>query len=511
MTDTAGSGAGGGLEALYARAEDALRAGDLAKAETLYRMVLARAGDDAPPGHVAMATARLAQVHAQQGRHDEAAPLFEQAIDLIRQAGDPAAESVATYNFAAMRYQQGRVADAVALMERVVSLDEAIGHPDLESDRATLARYRAALAQPGPDLLDPLPPPDAAAIDVIAAFINAPDWEASRAVLEAHPELMEPHFDRQMRGLIEAARLQNPELARHLIMHRELLERAREQGIDAAFEAATRPPDEALVNALLDFLRGEDWPASRRVLEAHPMLLSEEAHRLLEELIQEAVTGGDSELAYHLSVHLDLLRTAAEVGYEEAFRRLDIPPDEGLAYLIAEMMGADDLSAVRAVLETHPELLSDDADNTFDALIQAALALGDRGRAQKLIEYRDLVRVARRSGIEPTFNAVEAQQDTDEVVLDIVVVGVVAHNTIAVLTAQPDKRDDWLDTVNQLRAEALEMGDTGMAGLLDAVERLLHGEPFEGIQPALEEVYAAGWEQIGAGLRQFRAAGDGAG
>ncbi|GAB4480834.1 MAG: hypothetical protein Kow00124_27950 [Anaerolineae bacterium] len=502
MTDTAGSGSGGGLEALYARAEDALRAGDLAKAETLYRLFLARAGDDTPPGYVAMATARLAQVHAQQGRYDEAAPLFAQAIDLMQQAGDSAAESVATYNFAAMRHQQGRIADAVALMERVVSLDEAIGHPDLESDRATLTRYRADLE---------LPPPDTEAINLIAAFINAPNWDASRRVLEAHPELLEPHFDRQIRGLIEAARIQNPELARHLIRHRELLEHAREQGIDAAFEAVTRPPDEALVNALLDFLRGEDWPASRRVLEANPMLLSEEAHRLLEGLIQEAVQGGDSELAYHLSVHLDLLRTAAEVGYEEAFRRLEIPPDENLARLIAEMIGAGELSEVRAMLETHPELLSDEADNTFDALIQAALALADRDRAQKLIEYRDLVRVARRSGIEPTLNALEAQQESDEAVLDIVVVGVVAHNTIAVLTLQPDKLDDWLATVTQIRAEALEMGDASMVGLLDAVERLLRGEPFEAIQPALGEVYAAGWDQIGEGLRKFRTGGDGAG
>jgi len=495
-----------GAEALLERAEDALHRDSLPEAEALLRLLISRAAA-ADPLLIARARGRLAQVYAARGDAAGAAPLFEEALAAQRAAGDQLNEAVTLYNMAAMRAQEGDFRAAMVLMEQVIALEERSGHPDLESDRAVLEDYRARLAggacaAPAPAQAVPTPPPDDHLIALIGQFLNAPDWEASRRVLEQTPDLLKPEVDLQMQGLIEAAALQNNDvLAHHLIQHRTLLRYVREEGIEAAFARLVAVPDEVLQSALMAFVGAGTWQESRRVLEGHPLLLSQEAQGLLERLARAALDQGDQETAYRLSLHLDLLRSAIELGYDAAFERIQHPPDEALAASIAAFVSAGDWPAARAYLDAHPELLTPEADNTFDALIQAALAVSDGARANLLILHRDLLRTVRQAGPDEAFRMVGGE---DAPVGGAVVVNVVAHNTAAVLTAVPEKRGEWLAGVRELREEARQREDTGMIALLDAIERLLEGAAYASIRPALQGAYAAAWAQIGERLRSVQ-------
>ena len=75
---------------------------------------------------------------------------------------------------------------------------------------------------------------------------------------------------------------------------------------------------------------------------------------------------------------------------------------------------------------------------------------------------------------------------------------------VAVMTDVPDKREEWLGTVQQLLGQAREHKDTPMIALLEAVVRLLMGDPVEEIEPELEGPHAAAWARIVEGVRGGR-------
>jgi hypothetical protein len=85
-----------------------------------------------------------------------------------------------------------------------------------------------------------------ALLQAIVEFVNTKDWEASQRVLEAHPELLSPEADAAFEGFIQAAEERNePEIVRHLTMHRDLLRACRESGVEEAFRRVAGSPDEA--------------------------------------------------------------------------------------------------------------------------------------------------------------------------------------------------------------------------------------------------------------------------
>ncbi len=512
MTDQPAAPAGPprDLPGLFKAADEALKRSEAARAETLYRLFLARANpvDDAHP--VALAKGRLAQINGMRGEYLAAEPLFREAIDLLHRLGQRADEAITRYNLAAMLVQIERVPEAVELMEQVVQIDEEISHPDLHSDRATLESYRARLGGDGPPgepafSLNPTPPPQDDLLNLIVTFVNTENWDAARAFVEANMRLLDPAVDHQFEGLIGAAQAQgNLEMAHHLQIHRSLISIAQSEGIEAAFQTMMAGPDEAVIAALKGFVNAEDWDASRKVLERNPLLLSSQAETTLQGYIQAALAEGQEDLAYHLSIHLDVLQSAKEVGYDEAFRRIDTPPDEDIARQIAEMLNQPDMAARQTYLTAHPDLISPEADNTFEALVQAALAIGENNRATQITALRDIVRAARATSVEEAFSrAVPVPSDAadEEPVDSMVVVSVVAHNTIAVMTQRPDQRDDWLTNLQALRDEARGLGDVQMVALLDGIERLLNGDNPKFIDvAALTAEYRAAWDQIVAAL-----------
>jgi tetratricopeptide (TPR) repeat protein len=92
-------------------------------------------------------------------------------------------------------------------------------------------------------------------------------------------------------------------------------------------EAALR----ALTQTLEEFIGARTWDESRRILEAHPELLTDEADALLGQRIAAAQAQGDEEARRILEEHRVLLRRCREVGIERAFAELGggppIPPE----------------------------------------------------------------------------------------------------------------------------------------------------------------------------------------
>ncbi|HOA23981.1 MAG TPA: hypothetical protein PKI52_08220, partial [Aggregatilineales bacterium] len=73
---------------------------------------------------------------------------------------------------------------------------------------------------------------------------------------------------------------------------------------------------------------------------------------------------------------------------------------------------------------------------------------------------------------------------------------VIARNTIIVLTAAPEQKEDWLTSVQELHEAANSLGEAEMAALLDAIRRVLEGEPPEKVEPNVTGDYRWAWKRI---------------
>lgn len=258
--------------------------------------------------------------------------------------------------------------------------------------------------------------------------------------------------------------------------------------------------DQSLLDMILEFVNAEDWGETRRVLNQHPMLLSEDAMAALEALIRSYLAQDNLRLAYHLAIHRDLLRLARELGYDRAFELVSSPPSEEMVRIIAKFIQAENWTASREVLDRYPELLSHEANAAFQALIQAALEAGDQGRLNSLVSHHELLRAAQELGVDEAFHRAEAAAEGDETA-DLMMLSVIGHNTIAVMLGEREKRGDWLKSVRQLHREARAEGDEALAGLLSAVMKLLNGKPAAEIEPeGLDAPHRAVWVQIVSAL-----------
>jgi hypothetical protein len=181
------------------------------------------------------------------------------------------------------------------------------------------------------------------------------------------------------RDLLPAALSDDPEAAM-----RELAERARaemerlRQDDPEAYgkleqQAAKALEPAPLAQVLFEFIQAGTWDESRRIVEAHPELLTDEADALLGKLLDSAQQRNDESALRLSEEHHTLLRRCCEVGVQEAFaektRRPDIPEKlrpfmEALASLpgeqrnaLADLMGGvHSPEELEAAINTRPEL-----------------------------------------------------------------------------------------------------------------------------------------------------------
>jgi len=161
-------------------------------------------------------------------------------------------------------------------------------------------------------------------------FINADTWAETRRIVEAHPELLTDAADALLGRLVDAAREEGDEEAVRLLEeHRALLRRCREVGVERAF--AERGGATELIEVLQAFLTADTWAESRRIVEAHPELLTDAADALLGRMVDAAREKGDERAVRLFEEHRALLRRCREAGVEQAFAErggaTQIPPE----------------------------------------------------------------------------------------------------------------------------------------------------------------------------------------
>ncbi|MGF1504445.1 MAG: hypothetical protein ACFB51_04820, partial [Anaerolineae bacterium] len=150
-------------------------------------------------------------------------------------------------------------------------------------------------------------PADAQLLQTIADFVNAANWEESRAILDAHPELLGPQASATFEALIRTAENTNDtKRAQLLTAHRDLLIRVNAVGADEAFAEIEQPFDPELLETIAQFVYAGSTEASRSVLDAHPELLDAQTDAIIDRLLDDAQREGDSELAVLLPIHRDL-------------------------------------------------------------------------------------------------------------------------------------------------------------------------------------------------------------
>lgn len=258
------------------------------------------------------------------------------------------------------------------------------------------------------------------------------------------------------------------------------------------------PAEDDLLQTLMSFVNSPDWASARAVLDAHPELLDTQADRTLSTLLMSTETSGNVEAAAILAMHLEVLRLAARVGPEEAFRQ-------------AEAAGAaqDDLLGVIAnntlAVMTQLSAKLPDWQATVEEIAADARAEGDEPLARLLGSVRDLLTgdspqtpdlppgspyLAAWEAIvgglvEYARNA--AQQD---------MFAVIAHNVRQALAGGEPGPAYWATYFGNVRRMADDLGDPALAALSAALVRLLESGSAAGIEPELEGAHGACWQAI---------------
>jgi hypothetical protein len=232
---------------------------------------------------------------------------------------------------------------------------------------------------------------------VLAEFAAIRDPARARSVLERHPALLgataEAALDYQLGILREAGG--DPGLVALVAERRTLLRRCRELGIAAAFAEAERESAAGpsagvreLGEAIMRFVRAESWTASRRVLDAHPMLLTERADAAMDAMIEGARHARAEDAVQILRRHQQILRRCVLIGVAATFAELQEPAqdeDPPLTDLVRLFVRAPSRSAAEHLLGRWPQLVCEDAV----ALVAAVADVADREGA---LAVRDVVR-----------------------------------------------------------------------------------------------------------------------
>ncbi len=169
-------------------------------------------------------------------------------------------------------------------------------------------------------------------------LLRAETLYAKQRLVEGNPLLLRREADFSLAALVVQYE-ENPALHRSLEMHRRLLQRCREIGVQEAFLELRRQMDagaertlggealEALIDTIGEFVTAENWTESRRWLDEHPELISPEADAVFDELIRTYERRNQLVVTRQLMIHRDLLRACREIGIDEAFERMLNPPD----------------------------------------------------------------------------------------------------------------------------------------------------------------------------------------
>ncbi|MGH8905286.1 MAG: hypothetical protein ACRD0K_01915 [Egibacteraceae bacterium] len=220
---------------------------------------------------------------------------------------------------------------------------------------------------------------------------------------------MSAHAVDTLKRLVEESRGQVPEdIAEELQARLDLLSRCVGSGMATAFEEdRSANPREAL-ELLFELMDRPllEWP---RMLREHPELLGDDAERALDDLIATARADGKASVAAKLEELGTFLRQYRERwapsprGEEPAEQDREVSP---LASAVSQFLRADSPQASQRVIEEHPELLTEAADQILRYLEAETEQHEDAAGAATLKAQRQLLRLCREVGIARAFEEI---------------------------------------------------------------------------------------------------------
>jgi len=258
-----------------------------------------------------------------------------------------------------------------------------------------------------------------------------------------------------------------------------------------------------LAEAMEQFVNSEDWDEARRIVEANPELLSDQALQLLSENIADYRTTRRDDVAEYLEEHRALLERSRQVGIARAFQEAEAHARETLEArrkqmdalrpaqptplqaTVWQLLDADSPEKVDQVLSQHPELTRDQAALEYlDSLIQQAQASHAEEAVRYLREYHELLRTFYE--LPPVMRALQEFMSVPT-----------WSESAQVLKNNPSLMSaEAISVMENLIQEARRQNDEPTAHALEAYKRLLERSREVGPDKAVQEILEAEEEPI---------------
>jgi hypothetical protein len=151
---------------------------------------------------------------------------------------------------------------------------------------------------------------------MIRAFVEAPNLVAKMEYVRQHPALLSAEVIRVFGLFTEQMRKTDADFRETLEAHRAVLDRAREVGLERAFDEFSTL---VMAQRLQDFMDCYSWMDSYVYLQKHPELASDQALGQLSIMKDQASSAGNREKVKIIDTHGYLLHQVMRVGAEAAF------------------------------------------------------------------------------------------------------------------------------------------------------------------------------------------------
>ena len=245
----------------------------------------------------------------------------------------------------------------------------------------------------------------------VNALLSANDEREVEGVLAQYPDLLAADADALLAQLADtAANQREHDVAQALGEARRLLRRLRGDADAPDPTLATAPgngivgegvatglgemPSRAVTtpealpagiapDAYAALLRARSEAELLEAARAHPALLDADADMMLAQQVDTALDLGDERTAQALEDRREALAALRRTGAG------------ALEAAIVALFAADDPDAMAAIIDAHPVLLSDEAQQALWQLASDANARGDEESAAAAVEYRALLREIR--------------------------------------------------------------------------------------------------------------------
>src|SRR5579859_3834602 len=309
--------------------------GDYPEARQLYEeslQIKERLGDQSGRATTLHALGVIAQ---QQGDYPQARQLYQESLQIFERLGDQSGRAGTLHQLGVIAQDQGDYPEARQLYQESLQIKERLGD---QSGRATTLHALGVIAQQQGDY------PQARQLYEESLQIKERLGDQSGRANSLGQlwtlAYEQEDFEGALRYTASAYLLFEALHSPALVLAQRMIGRIRSHLDDATFTAnwhalvGDRPvpilpsedPRQALLTAVIDFIRTPTWQASQRFLEGHPELLQPEIDAMLQELATQQEHEGASQ---SIEAHRLLLARCREVGVDAAFDDLQVEQSPG--------------------------------------------------------------------------------------------------------------------------------------------------------------------------------------